>query len=355
MAKGAQTRINDTLAMIQNAPVLTGAIRTQIAALVANAFPRTTAAEQLAYQTLSTGMSVKANVAAGVAKGTAADRETRRAIYLLWKTMGKTLPAPFAVDGRADAAMSMPVAGLAAAFADAMYKAGVVAGPPGALLVFNDLANHPAGFLRQHRIFIHGSTVGRPLFSTAPTGNYQNVVNFDFQYDAENDRFHFISGPFATLGASHAVQAVSVPAVHWTDVPAVGAFPGNFAGVLGCELAGGPTLMVTTQFTGCAFCWTNHGGVLRAAHISPAGDAAKVNYTGLGLALANRLVNQPGLMANANNMQLTVFGNGAGNAVAHGGGNGFYPQRTVPYQAGQMKYSSSHFAVRAAFEQVSPV
>jgi hypothetical protein len=87
--KGDQTRVNDTLNMIQNAPDLTGIIRTQIVTMVNNTYPRLTQANRQAYHQLSINMSVRDNIAAGVPRGTQAQRELRRAIYLLWMTIGK--------------------------------------------------------------------------------------------------------------------------------------------------------------------------------------------------------------------------------------------------------------------------
>jgi hypothetical protein len=84
--------------------------------------------------------------------------------------------------------------------------------------------------------------------------------------------------------------------------------------------------MLTTQFTGCAFGWTSYGGLLRAVHISPFGGAPQggpYGYPGGGNALAQRLMAN-GLMANAGNTALTVFGAGAGNVVLLGA-NPFYP------------------------------
>jgi hypothetical protein len=216
----------------------------------------------------------------------------------------------------------------------------VVACSAGGSLAYNQLVANPEQFLLRHRVMVRGSTAGRVRFSTGPTGDYQNVMAFNFQYNAGSDVFEFLEAPLGLLGSAHPVQVISVPAVHWSDVPGVGVAPGNFAGVLGCELAGGPTLMVTTQFTGCSFCWTTHGGVLRASHVSPSGDVAKPNYPGGGQALALRLVNQPGLMSNAGNTALTVFGNHAGNAVTPGGGNAFYPPKVQGAGAGQMKWVS---------------
>ena len=326
MSKKAATRITETLTMIDQAPDLTAPLRAQIVALVNTNFPRLTAAEQLAYSQLSSEMSVKTQIAAGVQKGKSPAREKRRAVYLLWLAIGKAQNNDLAIKPRAKLAMSMPTTALDAAFSEVMLKAAVVASAAGAQHVFQELSAHPVRFITQHRIMVLGLPAGGDRFSTAPNGNYQNVLTFHFQYDVVNDRFELRGGLSPVLGASHAFTTVSVPAVHWTQVPGAGPAPCNFAGVLGCELAGA-NFMVTTQFTGCAFSWTNHGGLLRASHVSPSGGGPGT-YPGGGLALAQRMV-ATGAMTNANNMASTVFGGGAGNAPVPGGGNSFYPNTVV--------------------------
>jgi hypothetical protein len=218
--------------------------------------------------------------------------------------------------------MSIGAGVLPAAFSEAMLKAAVIASPQGAQHMFNELSLHPVRVLTTNRIIIYGLPDGGDRFSSAPTGNYQNVQPFHFQYDVAQDRFMLRAAAEAQLGASHPFATVSVPAVHWSTVPAVGgAAPYNFTGVLGCELTGA-TFMVTTQFTGCTFSWTNHGGMVRASHISPSGGGP-TTYPGGGIALAQRIMAN-GAMANAGGAAVTAFGPGAGNAPV-AAGNSFYP------------------------------
>jgi hypothetical protein len=327
--KGDQERINDTLAVITNAPYLDNIIRPQIVTFVSNQFPRLTGPDRQTYRTLSRNMSVKEHMAPGVAAGTAADREKRRAIYLIWSALGQFQQCSMSIRPKADAAMTMGVGGLNAALEEAMTKAAVVASVAGAQHVFNMLNDHPVRFLAANRLIIYGTATGQNKFQTgAPMGaGYQNVMNFHFQYDASDDRF-FMQAAAATAmrGQSHQFATVSVPAVHWSNVPGVGAHPGTFTGILGCELAGA-AFMLTTQFTGCAFNWTSHGGVVRASHLSPAGGGP-TNYLGGGNALAARVA-AAGQMANAGGTACVVFGGGAGNAAPPLGGNPFYPDTTV--------------------------
>jgi hypothetical protein len=145
----------------------------------------------------------------------------------------------------------------------------------------------------------------------------------------------------AQYGAAHTFTTVSVPAVNWYDVPGNGGqqnpnVPADFSQILGCELTGA-NFMLTTQFTGCTFCWTNQGGMLRAAHIGPtrAGYPAAnlpTSYPGGGNGVAQRMIaqaNPAAGMANAQGAALHVFGRGAGNAPAIGGGNPFYPNANL--------------------------
>jgi len=323
VGKSDQERITDTLTLIENAPLLSLVVRKQICTWVSNLYPRLTSAERQAYHSLSQSMSVSAHIAPGIAKGDEQQRAKRRAIVLLWKALGNVQSAPGQTGQRAAAAMTMPTTDLDAALSDAISKAAVVATSAGAQEVMQDLELHPVRFLKKHRLFINGSTAGGDRFSTAPTGNYQNVLTFHFQYRADHDRF--VMGPtkVAFLGEAGRFDTVSIPAVHWSHVPGVGvAPPHNFGGILGCEVTGA-NFMVTTQFTGCAFSWTNDGAVLRASHTSPSGGGP-VTYPGGGIALAQRLTVN-GAMANAPGRALSVFGSGAGNIPANAPDNPFYP------------------------------
>ena len=325
VGKGDQERITDTLTLIQNAPDLDLVIRQQICTWVSNLYPRLTSAERQAYHSLSQSMSVTAHIAAGIAKGDEQQRAKRRAIVLLWKAIGKVQSVSMVTDQQqVAAAMTMPITGLDAALSDAIIKAAVVATPGGAQAVMQDLELHPVRFLNKHRLLIKGTPAGGDRLSTAPTGNYQNVLTFYFQYTADRiDRFVMTTSKATSLGEARTFTTVSVPAVHWSQVPGIGvAVPYNFGGILGCEVTGA-NFMVTTQFTGCAFSWTNNGATLRASHISPSGGGPGT-YPGGGIALAQRLITN-GAMANAPGTALSVFGSGAGNAPVVGTGNPFYP------------------------------
>ncbi len=130
--------------------------------------------------------------------------------------------------------------------------------------------------------------------------------------------------------------------------------------------------MVTTQFTGCTFCWTDHNGIVRATHIGPTkagypSAALATSYPGGGNGAALRMINQgnlapPGIgiaaaMANAPGAALHVFGRGAGNAAPVAAGNAFYPNASLQYatiigrNAGAWKFYLQ--AIDSATHQIS--
>jgi len=81
----------------------------------------------------------------------------------------------------------------------------------------------------------------------------------------------------------------------------------------GIELSGNH-IMVTTQFTGCAFCMAEHGGSLYCAHVSPAGVHGMTPNTD-GLTLATRILGPgAGAFGNAGGVAVRVYGRGRGSA-----------------------------------------
>lgn len=335
------TRYNETIAVIQNHVGGIGlplAIRNDIVTMIGAQFPRLTPVQQTAFNTMVDSLSVKDNIAVGVAKGTSAQREQRRAIALLWAAIGSRGAA--GLMPQQTAAMTMPVANLAAALDDAMFFAAAVASQAGITHVFNNhFAPNPLAFIHQHRLLIQGTTAGQNLL-TAPALAYQNVVAFRFYYVPASQRFQVsVAAPVGIPG--HQFNAVSVPALHWGLVPgrgavanpALGTIPApTFAGMQGIEFAGA-TWMMTTQLTGCSFCMAENGGTIYASHITPAPGLT-------GQVLANQLMGAVAgvggaVMSNHPTPALApvgVFGSGAGNfPVAHGG-NAFYPA-TGTYQS----------------------
>jgi hypothetical protein len=355
--KTNQSRMTETISFIHNNPNYPQVRRQAVAQFCRQTFPKLSLFEFGAYKnefhTISDSMSVKKHVT--VAPGTQDERKKRRAIFLLWKALDKIQTGGcLMATPRADAAMTMPTANLDAALDDAMLKASVCASPAAAADVFNTLVLHNTRqFLATHKVIVAGTPTGEDKFINPPAiaPDFTNVLTFHFQYDAPNDRFMFNGGLMPGYGASHPFPTVSVPAVAWYDVQGNGgmntpqAAGASFSQIYGCELAGAP-LMVTTQFTGCAFCWTHHNGVTRAAHIAPTragrpSAALATSFPGGGLGLAQEIVNQlppqlPGGgvaagMANAPGATLNVIGCGAGQAPAIPAGNPFYPNNNLAH------------------------
>ncbi len=376
MGKNRATRFNDTVTFIRNyaACGLPGPIRHDIGTYVAAQFPRLTPAQQTAYDALSDEMSVKTSIPVKANRGTEAQREERRALVLLWRAMGATQANPPALDGRVAEAMSLAPGAIGAVLTETMIKAAVVASGAGASHVFNmELSANPLGFITTRRIFIGGSTTGADKLQDPAAASYENNLDFRFQYHAEKDYFQFARQALAQYGASHTIPSVSVPALHWSDVPGRGLVPvpaapaapvagvvppppPSFAGMLGIRFTGGPVWMFTTQFTGCSFCYKIGGGAFYAAHISPAGIAGKPVLS--GQALANQIMGGVanvggGDFANtpAGGAALNVFGNGAGNVVPFGGGNAFYPPKVQGASLpGEMKWMSLFGRFTGAWE-----
>jgi hypothetical protein len=123
------------------------------------------------------------------------------------------------------------------------------------------LLPNPLHFLQNNKVFVAGSNV------RAANQGEQNVLPFYFRYNPGSDRYHFDA---ASIHGGYATNVESVVAVHWTQVPNRGAnlAAGSFAAIRGVELSGAH-IMVTTQFTGCAFCMKEVGGVMYRAHIAP--------------------------------------------------------------------------------------
>jgi hypothetical protein len=348
--KTTKTRVKETLTYIRgySASGLPSPIRNDIATMVLARLPRTNATELARYDAVSTEMSVKANLDPTQSSGSDHKRSRRRAIVLLWRAMGATQPVPGDVDDRVMRGMTLAPGALAAELTRTMLLAATVASNAGAAHVFNmAFLGNPLGFLSQHRIIIMGSTIGAATF-TAPSASYRNPVQFYFQYDAGKDRFELKENSTPMHGGFHQFQAASVPALHWSMVPGRGNVvtptsinPAGYQGMLGAEMEGAE-YMVTAQFTGCSFCYSTHGATMYAAHIAPTADARPAID---GNTLANQIMGQRQYVARgefANFVMggpMSVFGNGAGNALVLDG-NPFYPAKALFDTPGQMKWTS---------------
>jgi hypothetical protein len=349
MGKTVDQRVNDTLTIIDNyAPAWDDAARQQITTWIANLFPRLNPQDLQQYKTLSKSMSVSSNMGIFASKtvtGDDAARAKRRAIFLLWTAVGKSTQTNLLTGPKANAAMTMPTGQVNAAMDEAMRVAGLVGSQRAIQAKFNELKAQPATFLKNNPLSIGGSTAGADKFAAPGAGPYTNVVRFYFLYDVDSGRFKFAQMP-KTGTVSINPEVVSVPAIHWAKIPGaianVANAPNtaNFAGIRGCELTGAD-FMLTTQFTGCSWVWTNVGGTIRAAHITPSvKDSVRqaqfppyadptLPGQNQGQQMARRIMAN-GQMHNAANAALNVFGAGAGNINVLLGNNAFPNQFYIP-------------------------
>jgi hypothetical protein len=189
------------------------------------------------------------------------------------------------------------------------YAADQEQGGTGLLgFVFNNKFKPDAmNFLANNNVFVYGS-------------NTSGVVNCFLEYVWQYRQFKIIPPP-SGKAHSYALKAVNVPAVSWDSVPNRPAPGSSFADIAGTELTGAD-LLISTQFTGCAFCFKEVGGRLFAAHIMPDNGPAGA-IAGSGIELARQLAGQTagvtgGDFANARGAgTLHVYGRGYSNIGTH--------------------------------------
>jgi hypothetical protein len=188
-------------------------------------------------------------------------------------------------------------------------------GSTGATHALEAFRSNPLMFLQDNKVFVSGST--------RLNGGSRNILVFGFGYNPRRDRYEFSPGSgrhecseAPPVGAVN-VEVESVTARHWSDrryVPRpLGEPPPvfnstNFNQMTGIQLSGGNP-MVTTQFTGCAFCMAEHSGKMYCAHVSP--SAPQMANNAEGTLLAKRVM-QTGAFANAGGARVRVYGRNVG-------------------------------------------
>ena len=253
--------------------------------------------------------------------GNKADRDRRRALILL-ELMKSTANV-----NTATAVKQMGIGQVNTRFAALLEQLRIAASEThgtGAALqaVFaTELTAHPQRFLRANRVMM---------------ANLPAATRAVFFYDYRRSTYCFdIAAPPAVRNPCR-IPAVIVPAVVWDKVPGrtSSQIAGSFASIAPTELTGATT-MISTQFSGCAFCFKVVGTRIFAAHIMPDDSAGSV-VTGGGMALARQLGGQVAGIAGGN---FAAPGNGAGQFNVYGAGwsnlaafpNG-YPVRTAADQ-----------------------
>ena len=257
ITKNAATRLGDVLTTIGTTPHFPPPERGRVLAFATgymNANYPAGNAKTAAYKSFSNQMTMTDVRQAG----TEDERAMRRAIFFLWIAMGDPMEAAKAKMILAGDVQASFVATMQKALCHADTAAGNDAGTK---YVFKQVFRaNPLQFLQRNKIMISGVTV--------INAGTQNVLRFMMEFNAGRNRYEFgIVGPHAA--GKYAFDTTSVPAIYWADVPGrtTTIAAGSFAGIRGTELSG--KYMVTTQFTGCAFCVKNTGGGLCAAHVSP--------------------------------------------------------------------------------------
>ena len=326
MAKAAAARIEETINFIRDNRAYAILQRTSVARFCRENY-QSLEPDQVAR--LSNAMSVSAHAVRPA--GTETQRAGRRAIMLIWRSMYRRVGE---VPAEAAAAMTIPAADVDASLGDAILKAAVMAHQVSAGDVFYRVFSHdPVNFLQTHKI----QTIG---------AGEEGAWWYLFQFDTRTRKFVFTPHGRRDRGAAEpepgGAGGCVFPAIHvrgtpWYNVPGnggeLGPHPivGDFTRINGLELVGA-NYMVQTQFSGCTFCWTNIGAVVRAAHIMPTkpthDGVPGSSYSGGDLALASRMAERSDPlagMANAPGAVLNVFGSGAGYVPRVAGGRQFYP------------------------------
>jgi len=116
-------------------------------------------------------------------------------------------------------------------------------------------------------------------------------------YEYKKNQFKIETTKPGIFPNSYQFSTVSIPPVAWFDVPGRTnrQDSGSFARILGTELTGANT-MITTQFSGCCFCFKVVGGRIFAAHIMPDAGSGGNPIAGGGTGLARQLAGQvPGI------------------------------------------------------------
>jgi len=316
MAKTDAQRVTDTLTFLQNTNVVTPLERAdayQLAHDFVNAvYP---VAGSPAYHQFSMSLSL------GYYQGNDQNdrRKMARALFLLWKAMhhydnGFTLPIQnIAQINQATAQRQLKNY---IRKARCLYE-NLHGGIAGATHVLAKFTTNPLLFLRNNKVYVNGS--GTLDQGQAP----RNVLDCGFEYNPAFDRYEFWVGDLAwPQNGRVLIEVDSVTAFHWTDQryvprPIVNPQPllaignTNFNQMTGIELSG-IKKMVTTQFTGCAFCMAEHAGSMYCAHVSPAGVPNRQPDTN-GPTLAAQII-ATGAFANAGNTAPRVYGRTLGTA-----------------------------------------
>ena len=305
MIKGAQTRLDETIDyIVDRVPIGEQTVVRQFVEGKVRTFHGGVRAG-------IRGMSSPMSMSGLAERGTADERKKRRSIMLMIMAY---ITGPVA-----GAAKTMSVMELTARFTEYIGVTRLLASQSehgtGARILekYNALIANPLDFLGTH--IVH-------CFGAGHSGAMQQ--SFFFEYTNGVGKYKFTAHVPGTARGCPRPTVVNVPAVLWSAVPNRTNNPaaGTFADIQGTRLTGG-TCMVTTQFSGCSFCFKDHGGSVYAAHISP--DDPNQHGAGLpahgGFSSGTRLARQlAGLEGEVTGGDFAAPAPGGGNFMVYGAG-----------------------------------
>ena len=250
--KDPKVRVDDTINyIVSQVPVgEQAAVRTYLDTWIANTFG---SPKLQAYKDYSNSLSMSSVKN----PGDQAERGRRRALMLL-ETMkaASNVASVAAIKNLAAAMVNTNLAGLIDKFrieVDETNGTGV--------LIQNDfvvdLNGSPQVFLQNNRLLEGLISSGDHAF---------------FYYEFAKDQYTITPAMPGKYPHCYRFNAVSVPAVPWCRVPGRGSdkTSGSLAQIAPTELTGA-SVMISTQFSGCAFFFKVVGGRIFAAHIMPQG------------------------------------------------------------------------------------
>ncbi len=272
-SKGAQTRLDETRDYIVS-KITDGGEKARIKSYI------TTKITQLAGPSgVVKGISDPMSMNDLTQRGTKDERKQRRSLIMIELMGGMSVGM---------SAKTLAATGLAAKFAESLESlrwvvdqesgTGMVIAQP-----FNELKNNTLQFLSKYPLLVFGSeTDGKMhqyfIYEKPTTPNMPHK----FAFYSKSMHKHYAHSP--------KVSVSNVPGVVWSKVPGRGSnsTSGSFATIDGTECT--ESIMLTTQFSGCCFCYKTHGGKTFAAHIMPGDESKKgSDITGGGKTLAEQL------------------------------------------------------------------
>lgn|GEM_PF-2729090 len=309
MSKNNQQRILDTIQFLQNTTIVPVAERNAVIAFIAAHLPPPNSPQ---YNQLSNDLSLGHHFGSDPNQR----RNMVRALFLIWKCIQHADGLFILPQVNAGQISQGTVQDRLISY---IYKARCVHEAAGAAHILNTVfPANPLAFLAINKVYVAGSSAFDA--ANAPV----NHQNFNFGYDPGRDRYVFQTAPLAN---AYPTQVESVTAFHWTDarhhgggVPgALNIATANFTQMTGIRLSGANP-MITTQFTGCAFCMAEYGGDMYCAHLSPYVGGMANNTDGATLAKRVMVTNN-GQFQNAGGTNVRVFGRDKGHAPNPGGYN----------------------------------